>query len=701
VKRTTLFIVVLTAACGGGGAGSGKTDTKTASSADDKKKDDVGSIGEIASSQGGISALGGAGNREEGSTGAEVSFSGAFAAHEADKKTPVKIDGTLKEWPARSPAKETVTGKTEGLSLDVGVMYDDAKLYVAAEIVDPKGSRSGKHAESEDHVAMTIAFPAGRGQLKAYDVGFWAGKPGSSVGAVKWLSGPSKGQDIAGTKIVENDQKNGYVFEASIPWASFAEARTMRVGLRAAFRYVSVDGSVKGVLATGGGSSDKPNDLAALPTAPEQAVADGLLKQKNMLGEKPHIDIYADLAGDERKERISVFGKFFTICGPGYRSGHQFFWRDSGAEIVSVEARDVTGRGKEDLVVRKRIEAPNAKHDILEVWALVPGDEPVTLFSQQIAVIAKDGKSKVTNSARISSKEIEIATEPAVGWDAASFKEIVPSDIEPILLPWGAVKSRTYKLEKNKFARASEVAQEPKASGGTAAQAGSETTQPAIAKDQGATKVLPSSDMGRRVLDAYYKDANVPAGTKPKFDMEIQLDGGGQKERILLVGRDIVVLGPAIQGGNGYARISLTQFADEKDITEVTTRDVTGDHGAEILVRGVRKVQPAGGQDRVDVNGLFIYRVAGNTLQRIFSIETGREQGDKRVQGLVQFVPAKGGKGFDIDVRPGAAKGWTEKTYPWPEDKPGSGQIEPLLLPWGKTKSLRYSWNGTQYTVTQ
>ena len=80
----------LVVACGGGP----KQDTKTANDAHkaDEKKDDVGSIGALASQQGGISALGGAGNREEGSTGAEVSFSGAFAAHEVDKKTPVKID---------------------------------------------------------------------------------------------------------------------------------------------------------------------------------------------------------------------------------------------------------------------------------------------------------------------------------------------------------------------------------------------------------------------------------------------------------------------------------------------------------------------------------------------------------------------------------------------------------------------------------
>lgn len=708
-----MMMVAFLAACGGG-AGSGKQDPKTAAHADDdkkkKKKDDVGSIGDLAASQGGIGALGGAGNREEGSTGSEVSFSGVFAAHEADKKTPVRIDGVLKEWSPRTPAKETVSGKTDALSLDVGVMYDDAKLYVAAEVVDPKASRSGKHAESEDHVSMTIAFPgAGRGQLKAYEVGFWAGKQGSSAGAVKWLSGPSKGQDIGGAKIVESDtapaangNKGGYVFEAAIPWGAFAEAATMRVGLRAAFRYVSVDGSVKGILATGGGSVDKPNELAALPTAPEQAVVDGLLKQKNLEHEKPHIDIYADLAGDGRKERVSVFGTpvagkvVFSICGPGYRSGHQFFWREIGAEIVSVEAREVTGRGKDDLVVMKRYSQGSATQDVLEVWSLVPGDEPVTVFAQQIAVVSNDGKKKVTSSARISSKEIEVSVEPAVGWDAATFKEVVANDVEPILLPWGTVKSRTYKFEKAKFAKAGEVAQEGKPAPSSEA---TQPAQPALARDQGATKIMPPSDLGRRVLDAYYKDANVPAATKPRFDFEIQLDGDGKKERILLIGRDIVVLGPAIQGGNGYARISLTQFADEKDVAELTARDLTGDGGAEIIVRGVRRVQPPGGADRVDVNAMFIYQVKGGQLLRVFSIETGREQGPNRVQGLVQFVPAKGGKGFDIDSRPGMVKGWTEKTYPWPQDKPG-GSIEPLLLPWGKVPSLRYSWNGTQYVTT-
>ena len=215
-------------------------------------------------------------------------------------------------------AKESLSGKTDGLALAVGVQMDDAKLYVAAEITDAQLTRTAKHGENDDHVSMTLAFPSGRGGLKAYEIGFMPGKPGESSGAVKWLAGPSRGQDVAGAKLVENDVKGGVIIEAAIPWSTFPEARTMRVGLRAAFRYHDGDGSsVRGVLGTGPGSVDRPGDLLALPTAAEQSVIDGLLAQKNLAGTAPKIDVFADVAGDERKERISVFGKFFTICGPG------------------------------------------------------------------------------------------------------------------------------------------------------------------------------------------------------------------------------------------------------------------------------------------------------------------------------------------------------------------------------------------------
>ena len=217
-------------------------------------------------------------------------------------------------------------------------------------------------------------------------------------------------------------------------------------------------------------------------------------------------------------------------------------------------------------------------------------------------------------------------------------------------------------------------------------------------KDVPTPAVQKGSDLGKQVLDAYMKDASIAAGTKPRFVLQVNVDGDVKPERVVLFGRDIVVLGPSFKGGTGYARMSLSQFTDDKDIGELTVRDLDGDGAAELIVRGARHAKsPAG--DTIDIDGLFVYQVKGGNIGRVFAVETGREMDGKRVQGLVQFVPAKGGKGFEIDVRPGMAKGWTKDSYPWPQEKPGAGPVEPLLLPWGDFKNVRYTWNGSTFAA--
>jgi hypothetical protein len=106
----------------------------------------------------------------------------------------------------------------------------------------------------------------------------------------------------------------------------------------------------------------------------------------------------------------------------------------------------------------------------------------------------------------------------------------------------------------------------------------------------------------------------------------------------------------------------------------------------------------AGTKD-VDVEVIVVYQVGdGGTISRVFAIEVGADQGRKRVQGLVQFIPSPGGKSFDVVAAPGRAVGWTRASYPWPQRAPASGgDFEPLLLPWGRIKSVRYAWNGSQF----
>lgn len=677
-------LVLALAACGGASASE-----KGAKSPD---KAETPSIGALAAANGGLASLGGAGNREEG-TGTEVAFAGPLRAETISKKSPPKLDGTLKEWHARTPAKETLSGKTDGVELDVAVQADDATLWIAAEVVDPKLARTPGFKDVDDHVTVTLAFPSGRGTLAAYEIGLWPGQPGSFAGAVKWIGGPNAGQIVTGARLVEDDTKGGVTIEATVPWSAFPKA--VHVGMRAAFAYHDGDGaSTLGVLATGGGSVAKPNELSALPTAAEQAVIDGLLTQRGLAGTPPKIDLFVDIAGDDRKERVSIFGPFFTICGPGYRRGHQFFWREVAGEIVSIETSPFADRAKESLVVHRRVKAGGALHEVLEVWAVPEGkDEPHTLFAHEIAISSLDGARRVSNAVQVGAKEITITTEPPTGWDASSFREPLAAEGEPLLLPWGSVRSQTFRLEGTKLVK-SEVSQ---------AATTTASTTPARAADP-QPRELPASppsrmpEMGTQaVLDAYLRDANLPAGTKPRIDLEADVDGTAQRERIAVFGRDIVVLGQDFKNGKGYARISLTQFADAGDVSGVVTQDLTGDGRAELVVRGVRHIKTAQGQN-VDVDALFVYQVKSGNIGRVFAIETGREMSGKRVQGAVQFVPARGGKGFDIDVRPGVAKGWTKESYPWPQDRAG-GQIEPLLLPWSGTDGVRYTWNGTQFAA--
>lgn len=643
---------------------------------------DMGSsagIGEAMAAQGGTSAL--ASSASSGST----PLAGSLRAELLLRDQKVKLDGVPLEWPARTAATTTVKGPTKS-KFTGGIQYDNDKIYVAGEITDPS------FAEGRSHASLMLAFPSG-GSFVGYEVILAPGKPGETAGSVKL-----RGQAIGGGKIVEAPTDAGLTFEAVIPWSTFPEAARLRVGLRGALRYTDAAG---GVVATGDGDASDAKRLPSLPTEPEQALIEGLLVPKNLTHEVPKFELYADVIGDAMKERITVWGSFFTVCGPGYRDGKEYFFRDlssgtSGADLVQLDAREVTGRGKSDLLIRRRYATKTGARENFEVWSFLnPSGEPTTTFAQEILV--QEGTKKVTNSVHVGAKAIDIATAPAVGWDVNSYREPAASDVEPILLPWGTVKSRSFRWSGDKFTRDSEVAQAGQAPTTPPASA---TPTSTIARTEPATPPQrKGGDLGKQMLDQFKKDRGIDITTKPKTDIEVNVAEDARPERVVVLGRDVVVFGPGYKNGASYTYLTLTQFESESDVREVTTRDLTGDGAADVVVRGVRRVNAQGSSGPVEMETLFVYAVQNGALVRVFGIETAREVGSKRVQGLVQFVPANSGKGFDVDVRPGRAAGWTEKTYPWGQDQPGTGSLEPLLLPWGGISALHYSWDGAKFSA--
>jgi hypothetical protein len=591
-----------------------------------------------------------------------------------EKDKPVKLDGVLNEWPAPAKADVVIKGSAAKTGLKISLQYDDTKLYVGADVTDPS------FVAGQDHVSLLFAVPQPGGGYTTYDVALYAGKPGESEGSVRY----GRRNAIPGAKIVEAPTSGGYSIEATVPLAALPELRTTRVGVHGAARYF--DG--ENLVATGPGDAQHPAAMPWVPSEPELSMVEQLLTPRGLTKTAPTVDVVADLTGDGIRERVAVFGQNLTICGTGFMGGTGFFFRDLGGDLVKLDVRDVTGRGKQDVIVRRRVTTGESQREFVEVLGLVGGgEEPKVTFGHEIAV--RQGDKHIDNALRMARGEIEVSVEPPVGWDPLSYREPIVSDIEPILFPWGGVRSQMWRWDGSHFTKGKEVTQKeqmPTAAGTP------EQPAPVHPPEPPTPKVSKGGDMGARILEQYRKDRGVAADLTPKADLKVHVAGDKRPERVVLVGKDVVVFGPGFRGGNAYAYVTLSQFAEAADITDMSARDLTGDGAADIVVRGVR--HPTGEGGPVSSEMMFVYQVGSDSIDRIFGIETGREQGAKRIQGLVQFIPAPGGKTFDVLVAPGRATGWTEKTYPWAQDTPGSGSVEPLLLPWGGVSSLRYRWNG-------
>ena len=662
------LLAAVVAGCGGA---SSQESAKTGAPAKTRPDD---SIADLASREG-IASLDGEKPQANAGGSAELHFD------LVDKDSPINLDGVPKEW-TLVPALSVVKGTAEGVTFKCGLAYDARTVYFAGDVTGIKLRHLRRFTPDEDHATLDLVAPGGA----PVEVTFFPGKPGDVAGVVRM-----HGRGVPGAKIVEAEKDNGYTFEASIPWGALAPP-TVHVGFRGVG---ALHDGTRAVIATGNGDASSPREMPPVLTAPEEALAESFLAPNKLLGVAPKFELLADVAGDAMKERVAVYDHYVTVVGPDYREGKEFFYRDVGSEIVSLEARDITGRGKQDLVLRRRFPGTTVR-EWLDVWSFF-GDEPGVVFSHEISV--SSGDKHVTNAVHLGRGEIDVGYDAPAGWDASSYAEGTASDTEPVLLPWGQVKSQTWRFDGKTFVKAREIAQK-----GVARTTTTVATAPATTTIRQVEPPTPhvqqGGDLSGQLLARYRADRGVAASLRPKVDAQVNVDGDGRPERVLLIGRDIVVFGPGFKGGSAYAYLTLSQFADAGDIDEMTLRDVTGDGAADLVVRGVRHASaqlPGGGAHTIDMSVMFVYQLRNEVITRVFAIETARALGGKRIQGLVQLVPGHGNKGFDVDVRPGRAQGWTEKTYPFTQDQPGTGNLEPLLLPWGGIDHLHYAFDGTSF----
>jgi hypothetical protein len=609
----------------------------------------------------------------------------------------VRIDGDLREWPNKmTELGETLSGSASGgePSASVTLGYDETTLYVVMRVNDSKLVRTSGAGSNEDHATLYLSFPKGA----THEIDLYPGAPGKSAGVIKLGN-----EKVSGSKLVEAPAAKGYAIEATIPWSAFPEAAKTRVGLRAAVRFTDSDaaGSVKAVIGTAGGTAGKA--LPPLLLSTEQGLDRALVRDKGLSSNAAR-EVYGNVSGDAMIERVAVFGPYLAIVGPTFRGGKEFYYGELGVEdasmVTRLELEDFDGDGLEEIVVQKRVGGKDRYRELIQVMKIGKDDTPFLAFTHEVGIKTPDGS--VANKVSVRKGTIEISQGESDGFEPGTYSEVMPAEYGSALLPWETVKSKSFKWQGGALKPAGETSWTPKVSGAKGGAKASKSSSSSSGASSGpiappAPRAPSADEMLDRVYALYKRDRG--AGGKPRFDFVTDVAGDRGPERVVVHEKDIVVFGKGFKGGTSYAYITVG-VAEGKDILDATARDLTGDGKAEIIVRGVlhAKASKALGGDVVDRYAVFVYSVQGDAVTRVFAAETGRAVEKDRVLGSVAFVPAEKGA-LRIELRPGKAVGWTEKTYPFPEDTTTAGGLEPLVLPWSETSSRAYKWSGSAFVA--
>lgn len=615
----------------------------------------------------------------------------------------IKLDGKLgKEWPGTTPGSETIKAGKATASFVAG--YDDKGLWIGADVAK-EGSiaRTSAFGPNEDCIGLVIGFPkngvaksAGEG-MTVHEVGIYAGVPGSSSGAVKFRAGPNAGKTIAGAQVVEAPRKggSGYTVEAFIPWSAFPEAAKVRAGLRGALRMYDGDGTtIRAIKATGPGSAESPSSLGYLMIEPEQSLPQALATKKQALKDA-NFEVSADVGGDALNERLVFIGRSLYVLGAGYKEGKQWLAMDLGVEPIAVDVRDATGDGKAELLLTTRVKAGGTTRDALTVWSFSgpKGSEtPQRVFSHETAIESSGNALRDLVAFGVAGKKptITINYDKPKGFTVDNYNEPVSTDIDPILLPWGTVKERTFVWNGSAFAKDKEVAQKGVVKAAPAAEPAPQM--------KGAEPLPPPSDLVNAAIKQFKKDKGLGDSATPRIELAATIIPG-KKGRVALFGKDLVIA----SGDGGYATISMARFASDKDIIEITARDLTGDGRDDLIVRGVLRAKLTGpGAAEKDVlrEVMFVYQPKqqgkGLAINQVFGVETSRAIGKDLVEANFRIVTAKGSSPGKIELMKGSAKGFSKANWPFATEQPSPG-LEPLLLPWGSETAVTYSWTGEKF----
>lgn len=599
----------------------------------------------------------------------------------------VRLDGGLLEWPTGfEKFSETIKGR--GVDASGLIAYDDEALYLGFKAKSAAIARRSAPGPGQDQITIELLFPACPGFAeKTHRIDVYPGDPGKLPALVV-----VDGVKVSSAQAVEAPTEGGFELEAKIPWAALSAARHVRVGLRGRIIYADADrpGTTLGV---GGTSSKSGKSMPFLTLEAETGLAQYLEDRQTPF--VPDREAFGDMDGDGQAERVALYHHSLTIVGAGYRGGKEFYLSElditDPKSIGRLELADLGKNGHAEVLLVKRVGTERNKYrELLQVLSLADDGVPRELLVTEISIVTPEGR--IENEVRVDQGKLIVRQGKSEGFDPNTYHEPVMTDVEAsALLPWDTTEARIYGLENNRLKLVQEKTWTPKLK----------------AKPQGSgfsskSSGKPARNIERKptltqVHESYMAEKGVAAKVLTKLSVDVAEDA--RAEEVLLQGKDLVVFGEGFKHGETYSYVTLP-VRDEKDILSLTTANLTSDGKAALVVSALLRAPTSGGKEsKMPVRqALLVYKLIGGKLARIFSAETGRQLGEKRVLGGVRFLPRAGG-GSDIELLPGRGVGWSERNYPYPADTEASAGLEPLLLPWGVSAPRRYTFRDGKFVL--
>lgn len=206
---------------------------------------------------------------------------------------------------------------------------------------------------------------------------------------------------------------------------------------------------------------------AAPPPPPRPPSADELMdkvyalyrKERGFSGAKPRFDFVTDVAGSSELERVLVHDREVLVFGREFLGGTSYTYIaigvKSGNDVIDVTARDLTGDGKAEVIVRGIVHAKggeeleDAEVERYVVFVYQVKDSGISrIFGAELGRAMGDGRVLGSLALVPAAQGFDLVLRPgrAVVWTRKTYP--FPPDqgpaggLEPLLLPWSGGEQR-------------------------------------------------------------------------------------------------------------------------------------------------------------------------------------------------------------------------------------------------------------------